>query len=165
MPSFHPTSKELEQAAVFAYLYCLGLVESDLKSSKETTDKQLQAHGKRIFKQSFVGVFPRDTFPFDKLRPGDKGIINTDTSGLPGTHWVGIARGLRHPDKVYVYDSFGRKNLIKPSTVQPLPRGARLVAVDPSDAEQREAEDNCGQRCLAWLMVYDQCGEYLADLI
>lgn len=165
MPSLRPTEAELEKAAVFSYLYCLNLVERDLKSTVETTDRQLNKQGKRIFKNKFVGVYARNTFPFSTLKPGDKGIINTDREGLPGTHWVAVARGVRHTDKVYMYDSFGRKNLIQPQTVQKLPPGARLVDVDPSDAEQREAEDNCGQRSLAWLMVFDQCGEYIADLI
>ena len=156
------TSKQLEEAACMSYLYCLGIVEKDMKSDQETDSKQLHTHGRRLLGKKFVGVFARDTFPFSSLKPGDMGIINTDTNNMPGEHWVAVARGVVEPKLIFVYDSFGRKNLIKP--VKALPPGIKLHDVD-LDPEQQEAEENCGQRSIAFLMVFRQCGEAVANLI
>ena len=156
--------KQLEQAACFSYLYCTDLVEQTLKTNQITDSKQLTDLGKTIFGKTFLGAHARDAFPFTHMKPGDKGVINTHDTNMPGEHWVAVARGVKHTAKVYVYDSFGRRHLIKPSHIKPLPRGTRLVPVD-DDKEQKDAENNCGQRCLAWLMVFDQCGEEIADLL
>jgi hypothetical protein len=163
MPSVHPTRDQLEQAASFAYLYCLERVEAEI-GSEVTKTNTLTRVGQRVFGPSFIGVYARDTFPFQNLSPGDKGIINTDRSDQEGTHWVAIARGITEPDKVYVYDTFGRKGLIPAQSVQPLPPGTHLSPTD-DDAEQKDSEDNCGARCLAWLCVYEELGEFFADLI
>jgi len=58
------------------------------------------------------------------------GVYNT-MNGPPGEHWIACYNN-------YTYDSFGR---------------------DASqDAEQEESEDDCGQRCIAWLMLCKRYG-------
>jgi len=124
----------------------------------------LTVAGRTIFGTKFVGVHARDKFPFPSLKPGDMGIINNQASNQGGEHWIGIARGVQEPSRVFVYDSFGRDNIIKPRQVKQLPKGAQLEHTSTT-AEQEDNEDNCGQRCLAWLMIYQQCGERIANLI
>ena len=65
-------------------------------------------------------------------------IVNTKARRTGGEHWLAIANGL-------MYDSFGR---------------------DASgDAEQHIAQKDCGQRCLAWLCVYDELGAAIAATV
>ena len=53
------------------------------------------------------------------------GIYNTDEAP-PGTHWFAVYDG-------YVYDPFGDDQ--------------------SKSAEQKDSEDNCGQRCVAYLRM------------
>ena len=81
---------------------------------------------------------------------GKKGykIVNLDSKGQVGSHWVAIAGGM-------LYDSFGRKSILGETSLQDVER----------DAEQLKIEDNCGQRCLAWLGVYRILGPQIAYTI
>lgn len=129
------------------YLNALKYFEQVLGKGPTSTDQLLRL-GQRTFGEDFRGVFARDE---DWRREMKRGyvIVNLDTSDLRGSHWVAVAGGL-------VYDSFGRVHVL----------GAEgdLKDVD-RDAEQRRSEDNCGQRCLAWLTVYRICGRDIAQTI
>lgn len=158
-------STNLDRAAIFSYLYCLDLLQREMKLGEEETSGDLLTRvGGVIFGKKFVGAHARDAFPFPTLKSGDMGIMNNQDTGSPGEHWVAVARGVERPSRIFIYDSFGRTGLIKPQHIRSLPRGSTLHPATP-DIPQDDDEDNCGQRCLAWLMVFDQCGERLADLI
>jgi hypothetical protein len=111
---------------------------------------QLEGAGKALLGVSFKGVYPSDKVPkLNDLAPYC--IVNLDRSGQPGSHWVAIAKIEDSPELVF-YDSFGRSQ----SEILPTLNG-RFVNTDP-DPEQLPLEENCGARCLAWLLVYDQEG-------
>ena len=53
---------------------------------------------------NFIGVFPLDKLP-SKIYYGDKLIVNTDTSNLPGEHW--LAASYRKPGIIDAFDPLG----------------------------------------------------------
>jgi len=65
-------------------------------------------------------------------------IVNTKARRTGGEHWLAFANGL-------MYDSFGRDQ--------------------SGDAEQHVVQKDCGQRCLAWLCVYDELGADFAATV
>lgn len=111
---------------------------------KNVTDNfELDKLGKKLFGAQFIGVFARDEMPRNH---GDKlFIVNQSKRSSGGTHWLAISGDL-------VYDSFGR-NL-----------GFGMKRTE-KDAEQDVLEDNCGQRCMAWLCVAYVYKNKLAKLV
>lgn len=115
-----------------------------------TSGKQLQSLCSRLFKKKFVGVFPSDGIP--KLKKGTCAIANVDKAGEPGTHWVALTHGL-------FYDSFGR-------THTSLVAHAKLAQDDTDlDREQDYLQENCGARCVAFLIVALVYGDGVARFI
>jgi hypothetical protein len=53
----------------------------------------------------FVGVFPADRIPKIDHYPASL-VVNTDKSGKPGTHWLGIF--MANENTVEFFDTFGR---------------------------------------------------------
>lgn len=117
-----------------------------------TTDRQLDHIGKNLFGDKFKGVFMQDTLP---KHFNGYAIVNVDLSNQRGSHWCGVSRSGRH---CLVYDSFGRPSY------RLLPMLGNVRDTD-YDAEQAVIEDNCGQRCLAWLCVFNDKGEKVAQSI
>lgn len=127
----------------------LGYVETIMRDRDVTTGLQLQKYGKIFFGRKFTGVFARDQMPvninFQYM------IVNLDNSDQPGSHWVAC---VRDTNGVLVYDSFGRN----------IPLFVNQINTE-SDPEQLLQEENCGQRCLAFLLVYDYYGFHIAKKI
>lgn len=118
----------------------------DAMGKKTTTTAQLNEAGRVLFGRKYRGAWPADRIP--KLRHGQVAIANLDDSKGPGTHWVALAQNKK---KTIIYDSFGRKG------GKILPTIAEGVDTE-SDAEQSAAQNNCGQRCLAALAVFEMYG-------
>jgi hypothetical protein len=128
----------------------LQLYNQELKRFEEvmgggiTYSKSLDEMGRREFPDRWKGIFmSNERYPLKGYS-----IVNTDKKNQPGEHWVAVADGM-------LYDSFGRKNIINNPT---------LTDVD-SDAEQFTEEENCGQRCLAFLSVHYNLGPRAAFTI
>lgn len=96
-----------------------------------------------MFGSRFKGVFPSDKVP--NLKQSESAIVNLDDSSQPGSHWIAI---VKHDGHLLVYDSFGRSSKRIAKFL-----GANVVDAE-HDAEQRDAEENCGQRSLSFLKVY-----------
>ena len=113
----------------------------------------LNSAGKKLFKEKFHGVYPSDMVPqLSKTQPYC--ILNCDKSDMPGSHWVAMCYKTKKTS--LFYDSFGRKpEKIIPAIVNGV--NGRIESTE-KDAEQHMTESNCGARCLAWLIVCDQCG-------
>ena len=146
-----------EKKALKIYKANLKIVERKV-GVNTTWQSDLDKLGRRMFGSKFVGVFPSDIIP--KLSNGCYCILNVDKSNEPGSHWVAL---VKRGHRLIFYDSFGRsgKKLI-PSLLKS--HNGRLVDTD-SDAEQKILESNCGARCIAWLMLYDEYGLGAACLI
>lgn len=117
----------------------------------ETDSEQLERMGKYLFEDKWMGVFARDT-----INPrGEEGyyIVNLDTSRQPGSHWTALA--VRGP-VIYYFDSFARR---QSSTLKMTDPNHIIVSESNPDTLQKENEENCGQRSLAWLMLFDTSPE------
>jgi hypothetical protein len=122
-----------------------------LLGNTTTYSNDLEKIGKQLFGNKFRGVFSSDTIP--KMKDGDMAIVNVDTSDMPGSHWTSIV--VQNGD-TYFYDSFGRKaEKLIPSL---LGLGKPIKEDKKGTAEQKVSQKDCGQRSLAWLLIYENYG-------
>lgn len=133
----------------FMYNQILNTIES-VMGDKITTNHQLDAYMKQFPHIPYFGSFPMTIglrkIPY--LKDNESLILNTTDHG---EHWTVV----HHTGgKYYFYDSFGRK--FKDLFDSKLP----LIDTDLSDREQQTKfyeddteEENCGQRCLAWILL------------
>ena len=113
-----------------------------------TTDTdELNYFGHLLLGDDFQGTFAKD----ENFNTHDYCIVNTDTSDGVGKHWVAIGQNK-------LYDSFARVNDHIGDTEE-------LHTAGDSEPEQQVDEDNCGQRCLAWLVTIKTVGPKLIDLL
>jgi hypothetical protein len=98
------------------------------------------------FGDKFKGVFAANQVPHDikELKEGYY-IVNTDPFHMPGTHWTAIADGL-------FYDSYDRKSTKLFPYIDLPSTGKNRVT------EQKANESNCGERCVAFLVIYHNFG-------
>ena len=109
-----------------------------------TSASHLKGIGTQLFDTSFLGVFPSDQIP--RIKKGECAIVNVDKSGDPGSHWVALTPN-------HVYDSYGRDA----DTLMP---DANIDQDDTErDAEQDIRQNNCGSRCIAFLICYQLHGD------
>jgi hypothetical protein len=113
-----------------------------------TNNHQLDVLGEKIFGKEWRTVSDQKAYDLSKPRKRSFSIINNDFRGS-GQHWLAV---YHTPTTIYVWDSFGRA----PEAIVPVLKkraakaGTKYVAND-RDAEQADAQEDCGARCLAWL--------------
>ena len=118
---------------------------------RTTSSHELERVGQGLFKHGWQGVVPRDRIPARK--PNTYLICNLDQSGKQKLfHWV--CRYVDSEGTVAWHDPLGKGGKAQR---QPLVRQVNSRWTE-DDAEQGVTEDNCGQRCLAALMIAKQCG-------
>ena len=124
------------------YLAYLRRVESALGTGNTMNDK-LDDYGFNNLK-AFRGSYPYNVMP--ELKNGQSCLVNQDRAGQPGVHWFAVCKSR---GKLYGYDSFGRKmdNYIH-----------KKVINDTIDREQLVKQNNCGQRSLAFIHVFEKHG-------
>lgn len=129
-------------------LYREFLIELEKELGSGTTySTDLDRVGKQLFKDEWRGVFAVD----DNLPTEGCFLVNTDKRGGEGEHWLAVRNG-------YYYDSFGRKaNSFFP--------GSNFQESPDYDAEQAKKEENCGCRCLAWLLCAKYFGKKAMDCL
>jgi hypothetical protein len=156
------TLGEKHQRAEHIYKLYLTRIVYPLVSDKTTYSSQLLGAGKKLLGVKFKGVFPSDKIPkLNDLAPYC--ILNLDKSDQSGSHWIAVVK-CKYPSKdSIVYDSFGRdhKKIIPNLDIS---GNGRIINTD-RDAEQKVLEDDCGARCLSFLLVYDNYGRNTAMLI
>jgi hypothetical protein len=123
----------------------------DTFGNKATTNEQLDDIGREYFGGIYIGTYPWDKYPVQLLPNYHFAIINTDDSTKNGTHWVGIHK---RNNNIYVYDSFGRhtKNLLKKFNKKMTGKGYYILDSD-YDSEQANYQEDCGLRCICWLLI------------
>lgn len=110
---------------------------------KGTDGSELDAFCREHFPHQFKGVFAANTHPTDMTNGFF--IINTDPFRLPGEHWTAVADGL-------FYDSFDRKS------TKLFPEVLLKGTGKNRNTVQHSAESNCGERCLAFFVCYNEFG-------
>ena len=134
------------------YNILLNNIEEKL-GTETTFSTELDILGKRLLGRKFRGVYPSDCIP--KLNYKKRYcILNLDNSIESGSHWIALAK-INNKESI-IYDSFGR------GYTQIIPKlkysgNGRIIDTD-DDAEQAIYENNCGQRCLAWLLYLKNYG-------
>lgn len=98
----------------------------------------------------------RDTLPKRGFWKRESAIVNLDTSGNPGTHWV-CYRKL--DNNVYYFDSFG--NLRPPLELVKYFRGRNLFY--NKGVYQTVESSDCGLLCLSFLLDNDLSEWYGGD--
>ena len=123
-----------------------------------TTDNiELTKMARLLLGRKYHGTYSSDRPPALTVRE-PYAIINTKPSHTGGEHWVALARVPR-TGKLMHYDSFGR------SHAQLFP-GIFPGAIDTElDAEQENEATDCGQRSLAFLVIFDRYGSKAAKLV
>ena len=123
------------------YKRYLSIIKKDL-SNNETTGDQLYNLCHRL-RMPLTGVYASDE-RHKNFKNNSCFLLNTDRKGESGTHWLcGVNLG-KH---TYLYDSFGRNiNFISL-------RSRKITYTNP-DKEQKNNEENCGQRCISALLVF-----------
>ncbi len=129
---------------------------SETLGDGRTIDNQLTQYGKLVIGRAFKGVFPSDEIPNLNKRGTSYMIVNVDKAGMGGSHWIGlVSKGSR----VYYYDSFGRPiQKLMPEAAKELKSESKSISSAPSEPEQSIIEDNCGQRTMAWLILFHRLG-------
>lgn len=94
----------------------------------------------------FEGIYARDTLP-GSFSNNHCCIFNNHDSNTAGEHWLSL---IKSNNKIYIYDSFGR-----PNDHFKLPREYKQSEKSP---EQLITENNCGYRCIAYIIVFDRFG-------
>lgn len=140
------TDEELKEFAEARYEMLLKWVEETMGHTEMTWDSELREFiADETYLKSLIGVFGRTEGMslVDRMEPGESMIVNTKDA--PGEHWVAFHRFAS--GNIFMYDSFGREytELFNPDDSS--------VDNTEEDVEQDMVEDNCGQRCIAWLLV------------
>lgn len=104
----------------------------------------------RLENYGYLGTFGRSDAP-KHTKPGDCFIFNIEDH--PGEHWLAYIHS-KDTKHIYIYDSFGRAN----KTFH-LPKSYKQSEKTP---EQGIEEQNCGARCVSWLMT---CDKYTPDKV
>ena len=131
------------------------LIKKNDKLGFGTYNTFLDKIGSQLFGRHWLGVFPQDKL--DDVERGSYAIINVDGSDEQGSHWMAICR--KYGRRIYVYDSFGRPSSeIIPILYEKLKKkGYRVVDAD-YDPEQTSDEENCGVRCISFLLCVKYYG-------
>jgi hypothetical protein len=154
--------KELEKHVTKLYRNYTKQIVSQLGNGVTYTT-QLSSMCNHLFKNKYKGTFSSDTLPkLSKSKP--YAIVNVDTSKQPGSHWIACCHTTSKTgsgSKMLIYDSFGRKTKSLMSNVF-----KKYKTIDSDhDVEQKDSEQNCGSRCISFLMVCDELGPDFARLI
>ena len=126
----------------------------DILGSSTTDNVQLAKVGIYLFGKRFRGVFPSDEMP--TLQNNEMCIINTDNKS--GVHWIAC---YKYKNKTYVYDSYDRnvKSLSK------FWKHKHNWVNANKDRDQSYGESDCGQRSLAYLILFDKYKTKIINVI
>ena len=138
----------------------LKVVYKLLNDKNTTNNLQLSRLCNELFGSKFHGVYPSDKIP--NLNFHRKFcILNLDKSYQPGSHWVACV--LDSNDDIYIFDTYDRSiKKILPSIYKV--KHHRILSGNRSILEKIDGED-CGQRCIAWLLLVDRHGIDIAKKI
>ena len=124
---------------------------------RTTNSHELERVGQGLFKRGWQGVVPRDMIPAAKQN--SYLICNLDRSGKQKLfHWV--CRYVDSDGEIAWHDPLGTAGIAQAQPLRQQLRGKQWTDDhNTRDAShQGDSQDNCGQRCLAALMIGQQSG-------
>lgn len=142
-------SKRIEAETL--YNSCYKYVLAYFKDENTTYGRDLDRICHKVLDKNFLGVFAVDEIPIEILDYSHLFIVNLDRSDQPGSHWIAVG-GTGH--SFIIFDSFGRKS----SEIVPKLTYYFYTFDTEHDAEQDDKENNCGQLCVAWLLLHNLFG-------
>jgi hypothetical protein len=138
----------------------LKVVYKLLSDIDSTNNIQLDRLCNELFGSKFYGVFPSDKIP--KLNFHKKYcILNLDKSNQPGSHWIACV--LDGNDDIYIFDTYDR-SIKKILPIIYKVKHHRILSGNKSVLQKIDGED-CGQRCIAWLLLVEKYGIDVAKKI
>ena len=115
-------------------------------------NQEVHEIGKELLGDKFKGVFPSDRLEF---KPGYY-IINSDKSGMPGSHWLGI---IIKNKTMYVYDSYARKTNKLINHLYDKAKKLKYKIVDINKkSDQKNSSQVCGPISISFLLTYNKFG-------
>ena len=126
-----------------------------------TYGKDLDDVGKQIYKKEWSGIYSQNNLPLSKIKKNKRlyGIFNSDYQGM-GVHWLSF---YVRDNQLYIWDSFGRDIDDIVSVLHKQLKNQRIrFQMSDRDRNQKDIEEDCGARCLAWLDCVKEYGIRLA---
>jgi hypothetical protein len=116
---------------------------------KALDNVQVKEIGRKLIGAKFLGVYSVDKVPLSR---NGFGVINTDLTGKPGTHWTAY---MKRGKTIFIYDSFARPTakILQPLHKKLKEKNIKIVNSDLSDSEQRGNSQVCGHLSLSWIYV------------
>ena len=136
-----------------------------------THSQELNRVGKKLFGEAWIGIHPSNVKPIVLLNNVRKSrglhyaLLNTGNDKSRGIHRVALIVDPRGEHvRYYIYDSFARhlKRII-PGFIKKI--GYRYIVDMNLNSDQKEAEQNCGQRSMATMLYVSKHGLTNAMLI
>ena len=117
------------------------------------TTQDLEKMGKEMIGNMFLGVFPVDKIPPLSCIANHSGfIVNTQSSDLPGQHWIAVKVGMKN---IYVFDPLGAAGYPTP-LVNYLHSDMKRKVVYNRRGIQHPLEQNCGYHCIRWVSLHSR---------
>ena len=128
-----------------------------------TSNEDLITIDRSVFKPLGNNVIRNCDYDFKRMN-GKYGIINIDNG--PGIHWCSTFQRGR---VITVFDSFDRRieRLMADFCTRAKREGYIVKQTKDKNhrREQRDEQSDCGQRCIAWLILCNAMGVEFASLI
>ncbi len=128
------------------------IINTMIGHSTTTYTDDLMKLGRYFFGKKFKGVYSEDNIPILK---NQYAIINIDNA-----HWLGMANDGKN---TYIYDTFGRNS--KKILPEIFRSGNGNIIDSDRKPEQIKSEEDCGQKCIAWLCLFDNYGSIITKFI
>jgi hypothetical protein len=108
-------------------------------------------------KHKWCGVYHQNNMPWSKIKKSKclYGILNNDYKG-EGEHWLAF---YVKDKQFYCFDTFGRSMKEIVPLLEKKLKGQRIrYKFSDRDANQKDSQEDCGARCIAWLECIKEFG-------
>ncbi len=144
------------------YDEALQKIQQAIHTKDETDNYKLEKIARQLFRGKFKGVFAADdNIKLSRSKP--YAIVNAGRRSGGGFHWFPVC--LTKTNTLLCSDSFGRPIKSFSEDYRDLTHDGRLKVIYTTKREQKNCENNCGERSLAWLYVCDRLGPHAASTI
>ena len=129
----------------------------DLIGASTTNNFQIYKICRLLFDSRFLTCSTSDDWP-KYVFNNQMFILNVDDSSKNGSHWCAFYKYL---GKFYAYDSYNRnvKHLSK------WWRNKNIISANTDRDQSYNNENNCGARCISWLIMFDKYKTKIINII